>query len=93
MFKGKKILCVIPARKNSQGLKNKNIQKIKNKPLIFFPISAALKSKYIDKIYVNSDSKEILKIAKTARRKFAKVKTIEFGAVQSNDKLVDLDKI
>ena len=41
MFKNKKILCIIPARKNSQGLKNKNIKEINGKPLIYWPIKAA----------------------------------------------------
>ena len=50
MFKGLKILCLVPARKNSKGIKNKNIKKILNKELIFYPINAAKKSKLIDKL-------------------------------------------
>ena len=63
MFKGKKILCVIPARKNSKGIKNKNIQKINGKPLIYFPINASLKSKFIDKTLFSTDSKIYQKLA------------------------------
>ena len=50
MFKGYKVLCVVPARKNSKGLKNKNIQKIKSKEIIYYPIKAGLKSRYIDEV-------------------------------------------
>ena len=63
MFRKKKILCVIPARKNSKGIKNKNIQKINGKPLIFFPIKASLKSKFIDRTIFTSDSKIYQKLA------------------------------
>ncbi len=63
MYKNKKIFCIILARKNSQGIKNKNLQKIKNKPLIWYPLNAAKKSKYIDEIYFNSDCKKMTSYA------------------------------
>ena len=34
MIKKKKLICIIPARKGSKGLKNKNIKKLGNIPLI-----------------------------------------------------------
>ena len=52
-----KVICIIPARGGSKGLKNKNIQLINNKPLIYYPIKAAIKSKVCDKIVVSTDSK------------------------------------
>lgn len=64
MFKKKKILCLIPARSGSKGLRNKNIIKLGNRPLIAWPIRAALKSKYLDMIVVSTDSLRISKIAK-----------------------------
>jgi len=60
----KNVLAVIPARGGSKGLKNKNIKVIAGKPLISWTIDAALKSKYIDKVIVSTDSKEIEKISK-----------------------------
>ena len=42
-----KVICIIPARGGSKGLKNKNIQLINNKPLIYYPIKAAIKSKCV----------------------------------------------
>tara|TARA_B100000900_G_scaffold381941_1_gene368751 strand:- start:349 stop:1050 length:702 start_codon:yes stop_codon:yes gene_type:complete len=64
MYKNKKILCIVPARSGSKGLKNKNILKIKNKELLYYPITAAKNSKYVDYILFSSDSKKFIKIAK-----------------------------
>ena len=57
-----KVICIIPARGGSKGIKNKNIVKINNYPLIFYTIKAALASKVCDKIFVSTDSKKIAKI-------------------------------
>ena len=57
------IYAIIPARKGSKGIKDKNIIKINNKPLIQYSIDVAQNSKFIDKIIVSSDSKKYLKIA------------------------------
>ena len=67
MYKGKKILCVVPARSGSKGLKQKNILKIKNKELIYYPINAGLKSKFVDYVLFSSDSRKYLKIAKSTK--------------------------
>ena len=63
MYQGKTILAVIPARAGSKRIKNKNILKLNNKPLIEYTLNVAKKCKYIDRIVVSSDSKKILKIA------------------------------
>tara|TARA_B100000965_G_scaffold286505_1_gene244354 strand:- start:547 stop:1248 length:702 start_codon:yes stop_codon:yes gene_type:complete len=60
----KKFLCIVPARGGSKGLKNKNLLKINGIPLVLWPINAAKKVKYIDKIILSSNSKKILNIAK-----------------------------
>ena len=57
------ILAFIPARKNSKRIKNKNLKKINGKELIAYPILSALKSKYINKVFVSTDSKKISNIA------------------------------
>ena len=44
----KKILCFIPARKNSKSIKNKNLIKIKNKSLIYYTLAFAKKFKNFD---------------------------------------------
>ena len=73
MFKKKKILALITARKNSVRLKKKNFLIFFKKPLIYWTISSALKSKYLDSIYLSSDMSEILKFAK----KFKRIKTLK----------------
>ena len=63
MINNKKVIVIIPARSGSVGIKNKNIIKFVNKPLLAWPIIAANKSKYVDSVIVSTDSKKIAKIA------------------------------
>jgi CMP-N-acetylneuraminic acid synthetase len=60
----KKIIAMIPARIGSQRLKKKNLALINGKPLIEYVIDSAKKTKFFDKIYINSDDKIFKKIAK-----------------------------
>jgi CMP-N,N'-diacetyllegionaminic acid synthase len=64
MFKKKKIVAIIPARKGSKGIKNKNLIKIIGIPLIKFSIDYAKKSTLIDKVFVSTDGDKISKISK-----------------------------
>ena len=58
----KEIICIIPARKGSKGIKNKNIKKINNKPLIQYSIDTAKKiSKFVE-ICISTDSNKIKNI-------------------------------
>jgi len=58
-----KIICIIPARYNSKRIKNKNIIKIKNLPLIAHVIKNLKKSKCFEDIFVSTDSEKIKKIS------------------------------
>jgi CMP-N,N'-diacetyllegionaminic acid synthase len=58
-----KILSLIPARSGSKSIKNKNIIPYKGKPLIYHTIKAAIKSRYINRVLVSTDSKKYQKIA------------------------------
>ena len=64
IYQKKKILAIIPARLDSKSIKNKNISPYKGKPLIYYSIKTALKSKLIDKVIVSTDSKKYQKISK-----------------------------
>ena len=59
-----KTICIICARGGSKGIKDKNLQLVDGKPLIYYPIKAALKSKVIDNLIVSTDSKKIANFAK-----------------------------
>ena len=90
------IIALIPARNGSVRLKNKNLKKLLNKPLIFWTIREALKSKYINKIIISSDSKKILnyfkpnkKIIKSSRSKklsssYAKIEDVLIYEIKKN---------
>lgn len=59
-----KIVAVIPARSGSKRIPNKNIKMYANMPLIYWSISLALQSKFIDKVIVSTDSELIADVAK-----------------------------
>ena len=62
--KNKKITAVIPVRKNSQRVKNKNLRKFGQKNLLYYKIQQLKRIKSIDKIVVNTDSEKAIKISK-----------------------------
>ena len=49
------IIGIIPAKKNSKRLKNKNLLPLKKKPLFYWTLKSALNSRYIDRICLSSD--------------------------------------
>ena len=64
MINGKKIIAIIPARGGSKGIPGKNIKQICGKPLIAWTIKQALSSRYIDEVFVSTDSKKIATVSK-----------------------------
>ena len=64
MIKLKKVYSFVFARKGSKGLKNKNLKKFKNKQFIYYSWKLFEKSKYIDKIFLSTDSEKLIKVAK-----------------------------
>lgn len=58
------ILGIIPARGGSKSIPKKNIAKLGGKPLLFYVLSAALKSSRLSNVLVSSDDDEILAVAK-----------------------------
>ena len=58
-----KILCSICARGGSKEIPNKNIKNLNGKPLLFYTIEQAKKSKIFDKILISTDSEKIKNLA------------------------------
>jgi len=63
-FKKIKRLLVIPAKGKSTRIKNKNIKIFLNKPIIYYILDEARKSKLFSKIHVSTDSKKIANVVK-----------------------------
>ena len=72
-------ICFIPARAGSRRFKNKNIQKIKSKPLIYWTLLQAIEANIFDKIVFSSDSLFYWKIIKSNLKKDKiKISNLEF---------------
>jgi CMP-N-acetylneuraminic acid synthetase len=55
-----KIAALVPMKKNSERVPNKNMKLFNGKPLYHAIINTLLKSKYIDTIYIDTDSELII---------------------------------
>lgn len=65
MQKQCKIFGIIPARGGSKSIPKKNIALLMGKPLLYYTIREATKSKLLDAFIVSTDDEEIAEIAKT----------------------------
>ena len=89
------VIAVIPARSGSQRIKNKNITKLSNKPLIYWTIKTAINSKIFDKILFSSDSRKYWSILNNSLKKSKlKTKNLLFDLrnkkfVKNNSKIFD----
>jgi len=59
----RRVLAIIPARGGSKGVPRKNIRDVAGKPLIAWTITAAKKSRYVDRVVVSTDDLEIAEVA------------------------------
>lgn len=64
MYKNQKIAIIIPARKGSKGIPNKNIVLLNGIPLVEHTIKEAKKIESVDKIIVSTDSEQVCDIAR-----------------------------
>jgi GTP:adenosylcobinamide-phosphate guanylyltransferase len=58
------IVGLMMGKANSEGFPGKNVFPIFGKPLMIYPLLAAKESKYVDEVYVTTDSEAIKKIAR-----------------------------
>jgi CMP-N-acetylneuraminic acid synthetase len=63
-MEGETVICIIPARGQSKRLPRKNILPFNGKPIIAYPIKAALDSRLFSKVIVSSEDDEILSVAR-----------------------------
>jgi len=63
MIDHKRVLVVIPARGGSKGLPGKNIIEVNGKPLLAWPIMAALGAACVDKVIVSTDDEKMAGVA------------------------------
>ncbi len=84
-----KILGITLARGGSKGIKNKNIKLLNNKPLIYYTIKEALKSKFLTSYIVSTDSKDIKNISEKygAQAPFLRPKKLALDTSSSSDAL------
>lgn len=57
-------IAIIPARGGSKRIPRKNIKEFCGKPMLAYPIEAALQSGVVDKVVVSTDDHEIAEIAR-----------------------------
>jgi CMP-N-acetylneuraminic acid synthetase len=88
-MKNKKFIALIPARGGSKKIKNKNIKFFLGKPLVFWTIEAAIKSKMFSKIYLSTDSIKMINLVK----KFKEIKILKRSKILSGDNVVMFDVI
>ena len=84
------VVAFIPVRGGSKSIPLKNIKKICGKPLVYWTVKAACSCKYIDKVYVATDStaiKETVESFKSGNEAglFEKLNVIDRSAESATD--------
>lgn len=88
-LKNRKIIALIPARGGSKSIPKKNIIDLGGFPLIAYSIAAAKMSKFISRVIVTTDSKEIAEIAEHYGGEAPFLRPAEFAT----DTAFDLDVV
>jgi len=63
MFEGRQVLAVIPARGGSKSIARKNLRPLAGHPLVAWSVAAARESRFVDRVLVSTDDKEIREAA------------------------------
>lgn len=70
----KKRILIIPARKGSKRIKNKNSKIFFGKPIIKYSIDSAIKSKLFNQIIITTNDEKIINLVKIYKKKIFLVK-------------------
>lgn len=65
MINNKSVIAIVAARSGSKGLPNKNIRNLGGRPLLVWPILAAIESSCVDKVLLSTDSAAYAEIGKS----------------------------
>ena len=82
-----KVLAIIPARSGSKTVPHKNIREISGKPMLAYSVEHALKSKYINRVILSTDSASYAEIGKIYGAEVPFLRPEEFAG----DKSLDID--
>ena len=77
------MIAIIPARGGSKELPRKNIKSLGGKPLIYWTIEAAKKSKKIERIILSTDDHEIADICKKTEIEIPFMRPVELAQDKS----------
>lgn len=84
-----KTVALIPVRGGSKSIPFKNIKELCGKPLVYWTAKAACKSKYINEVYIATDSPEIRRtvdyFCQNEKDIFSKLKVIGRSAENASD--------
>lgn len=72
-------IAIIPARRGSKRIPNKNIKAFYGKPIIAYSIETALQSRLFDKVIVSTDSMEIANVAEAYGAEVPFIRTAELA--------------
>jgi len=80
-----KVIALIPARSGSKGVPNKNIRDIGGHSVIEWSIAACLRSKYIERTIVSTDSEDYAELAKLLGAEAPFIRPEEISTDSSTD--------
>lgn len=67
-----RVYALLIGREESSGFPGKNLHPVLGRPLMVYPLLAAINSKYVEEVYVSTDSTKIMQIAKDYGAKIIK---------------------
>lgn len=86
-----KVLCIIPARRDSKGIPGKNWKLLNNIPLIGYTIDTAKQSLLIDDICISTNSDQVIEIASSKydlQVPFTRPEELSLDTTSSHDVLI-----
>ena len=80
-----KIVAIVPLKKNSRRLKNKNFLNLNNQPLAFYIFNTLMKIKQIDEVFCYSSENNFLKFLPKGVKHLPRPKILDGNNVKANE--------